>query len=45
MSDGTMVVIEDGGDHVGEVVRTKVNNILQTGAGRIVFCRIGDKKD
>ena len=45
MSDGTMVVIEDGGDHVGEVVKTKVNNILQTGAGRIVFCRIGDKKD
>ena len=44
MSDGTMVVIEDGGDHVGEIVRTKVNNILQTGAGRIVFCRIGDKK-
>ena len=45
MSDGTMVVIEDGGDHVGEIVKTKVNNILQTGAGRIVFCRIGDKKE
>ena len=45
MSDGTMVVIEDGGDHVGEVVKTKVNNILQTGAGRIVFCRIGEKKE
>lgn len=45
LSDGTMVVIEDGGNHVGEVVRTKVNNILQTGAGRIVFCRIGEKKD
>ena len=45
LSDGTMVVIEDGGDHVGEVVKTKVNNILQTGAGRIVFCRIGEKKD
>ncbi len=45
LSDGTMVVIEDGGDHVGEVVKTKVNNILQTGAGRIVFCRIGEKKE
>ena len=45
LSDGTMVVIEDGGDHVGEIVKTKVNNILQTGAGRIVFCRIGDKKE
>lgn len=44
-TDGTMVVIEDGGDHVGEKVKAKVNNILQTGAGRIVFCRIGDKKE
>lgn len=44
LSDGTMVVIEDGGDHVGETVITKVSNILQTGAGRMIFCRIGDKK-
>lgn len=44
LSDGTMVVIEDGGDHVGETVVTTVSNILQTGAGRMVFCRIGDKK-
>ena len=44
LSDGTMVVIEDGGDHVGQTVRTTVSNILQTGAGRMVFCRIGDKK-
>ncbi len=45
LSDGTMVVVEDGGDFVGEIVKTKVNNILQTGNGRIVFCRIGDKKE
>jgi uncharacterized protein YacL len=44
LSDGTMVVVEDGGDHVGETVMTTVSNILQTGAGRMVFCRIGDKK-
>jgi len=44
LSDGTMVVIEDGGDHVGETVITTVSNILQTGAGRMIFCRIGDKK-
>lgn len=44
LSDGTMVVIEDGGDHVGETVITTVSNILQTGAGRMVFCRIGEKK-
>jgi uncharacterized protein YacL len=44
LSDGTMVVIEDGGDHVGKTVKTTVSNILQTGAGRMIFCRIGDKK-
>ena len=44
MSDSTMVVVEDGGDMVGKVVKAKVNNILQTSAGRIVFCRIGEKK-
>lgn len=44
LSDGTMVVIEDGGDHVGETVMTTVSNILQTGAGRMIFCRIGDNK-
>ncbi len=44
LSDGTMVVVEDGGDRVGETVMTTVSNILQTGAGRMIFCRIGDKK-
>jgi uncharacterized protein YacL len=44
LSDGTMVVIEDGGDHVGETVKTTVSNILQTGAGRMIFCRIGNQK-
>lgn len=44
LSDGTMVVIEDGGDYVGQTVKTTVSNILQTGAGRMIFCRIGDKK-
>ncbi len=42
--DGTMVVIEDGGDHIGQTVSTRVSNILQTGAGRMIFCRIGNKK-
>jgi uncharacterized protein YacL len=39
-----MVVIEDGGDHIGQTVSTRVSNILQTGAGRMIFCRIGNKK-
>lgn len=44
LSDGTMVVVEDGGDHVGQTVTTTVTNILQTGAGRMIFCQIGNKE-
>lgn len=42
LSDGTMVVVEDGGEHVDKVVKAKVTNILQTGAGRMIFCRINN---
>ncbi len=42
LNDGTMVVIEDGGEQIGKTVKARVNNILQTGAGRMIFCRIGD---
>ncbi len=43
LSDGTMVVVEDGGNRVGETVSTTVSNILQTAAGRMIFTRIGKK--
>ena len=42
LSDGTMVVIENGGNHVGDDVKATVNNILQTAAGRMIFARIED---
>lgn len=42
LSDGTMVVVEDGGDNVDETVKARVTNILQTGAGRMIFCRINN---
>jgi uncharacterized protein YacL len=43
LSDGTMVVVEDGGNKVGETVSTTVSNILQTASGRMIFTRIGKK--
>ena len=40
LEDGTMVVVEDGKDHVGKTVTITVTNIIQRAAGRIVFGRV-----
>ncbi|MDY7107761.1 MAG: PIN/TRAM domain-containing protein [Planctomycetota bacterium] len=49
LPDGTMVVVENGGDHVGETVALVVTNSLQTSAGRMIFGRLldgeGDEPD
>jgi uncharacterized protein YacL len=39
LEDGTMVVIEGGREHVGELVNSTVTSVLQTSAGRMVFGR------
>ncbi len=42
LSDGTMVVIENGAPHVGETVSVVVTNTLTTSAGRMIFARVED---
>lgn len=37
LEDGTMVVINNGGDYIGEVIDTQVISVKQTSAGRIIF--------
>ena len=37
LDDGTMIVIEDGKDHIGKNVNITVTSMLQTSAGRMVF--------
>ena len=37
LSDGTMVVVQEAADHVGEIATIVVTNTLQTAAGRMVF--------
>jgi uncharacterized protein YacL len=39
LEDGTMVVIEEGLDHVNQMVSVIVTKVLQTTAGRMVFAR------
>ena len=39
LDDGTMVVIEEGQEYIGEQVVLAVSSVLQTSAGRMVFGR------
>lgn len=43
MPDGTMVVIEDGAEHIGQMVTVVVTNSLQTTAGRMIFGQFKDR--
>jgi uncharacterized protein YacL len=42
LPDGTMVVIENGGEFVGKMVNIEVSNSLQTSAGRMIFANVVD---
>lgn len=39
LEDGTMVVVAEASDFVGQDVETEVTSVLQTSAGRMVFAR------
>jgi uncharacterized protein YacL len=39
LEDGTMVVIENGRDHIGSSIEVMVTKVLQTAAGRMIFAR------
>ncbi len=40
LDDGTMVVVDDGRDHVGKNVNILVTSVLQTTAGKMFFGRL-----
>lgn len=40
MDDGTMVVVENGRDYIGEYIDVQVTKVLQTAAGRMIFGRV-----
>jgi len=44
LDDGTMVVVEDGKEHVGKRVEAQVTSILQTSAGRMLFTKFKGEK-
>jgi uncharacterized protein YacL len=40
MDDGTMVVVENGKNYIGEYMDIHVTKVLQTSAGRMIFGRV-----
>lgn len=44
LDDGTMIVVEDGREHIGKKVEAMVQSILQTSQGRIIFTRVKGQK-
>ena len=39
LDDGTMVVVEEGRNHIGKEVEVSVTKVLQTAAGRMIFSK------
>ncbi len=45
LEDGTMVVINGGGDYIGETVDAHVLSVKHTASGRMIFCNVKDEGD
>ncbi len=43
LEDGTMVVAEQGRQHIGEEIMITVTSVLQTSAGRMIFGKLDEK--
>ncbi|WP_033827315.1 PIN/TRAM domain-containing protein [Bacillus andreraoultii] len=39
LDDGTMIVVEDGRNHIGKTINVIVTSVLQTSAGRMIFAK------
>lgn len=44
LEDGTMVVVTDGVDHIGETCRVVISSVYQTVAGKMIFADVKDPK-
>lgn len=42
LEDGTMVVVNGGGMHLGEIIDSRVLSVKHTSSGRMIFCNIVD---
>ncbi len=45
LEDGTMVVINGGGDFIGETVKSRVLSVKHSSTGRMIFCNIAEYEE
>lgn len=45
LEDGTMVVVNGGGDYIGETVAATVLSVKHTSSGRMIFCNLADHEN
>jgi uncharacterized protein YacL len=43
LEDGTMVVVNGGGDFMNETIEARVLSVKRTSTGRMIFCNVADK--
>ncbi len=43
LDDGTMVVVNGGGNYIGEIIDAKVLSVKHTSSGRMIFCNAIDE--
>jgi uncharacterized protein YacL len=44
LEDGTMVVVNGGGDYIGETIDARVLSVKHTTSGRMIFCNVADEE-
>lgn len=42
LEDGTMVVVNGGGDYIGETIKAIVLSVKHTSSGRMIFCNVDE---
>jgi len=45
LEDGTMVVVNGGGNYIGEVIDAQVLSVKHTSSGRMIFCNACDEEE
>lgn len=43
LEDGTMVVVNGGGDYIGETITSRVLSVKHTTSGRMIFCNVAEE--
>ncbi len=45
LEDGTMVVVNGGGDYIGETITAHVLSVKHTSSGRMIFCNVAEEDE